>query len=94
VNEAISYKADAAYHVILQFKIVAGGSDWQLVSILLSPFGVSSLYHCKMESCVELILMSSLLNRWTRKVRLCRRLQGVAISTDLTLDNVSRIVNH
>ena len=35
-----------AYHMILQFKIVAG-SDWQLVSTdvstLLSPYGVSSL---------------------------------------------------
>ena len=48
-NETIS---GAAYHVTLQFKI-AVGSDWQLVSILLSPYGVSSLCHCKMESCVE-----------------------------------------
>ena len=76
--------------MILQFKIVAG-SDWQLVSTdvltLLSPCDVSSLYHCKME---RLILMISLLHRWTGKVLCHSEIIETAISTDLTLGQCER----
>jgi len=76
--------------VILQFKIVAG-SDWLLVSTdvstLLSPYGVSSLYHYKME---RSILM---LRRWTGKVLCHSEIIETAVLTDLTWgkDSVSRI---
>ena len=68
------------YHVIL-----LAGSDWLLVSTdvltLLSPYGVSSLYHCEME---RLILMSSLLHHWTGKVLCHSEIIETAVLTDLT----------
>ena len=57
------------------------------VSTLLSPYGVSSLYHCKME---RLILMSSLLHRWTGKVLCHSEIIETAISTDLTSGQCER----
>ena len=67
-------------------------SDWQLVSTdvstLLSPYGVSSLYYCEME---RLILLSSLLHRWTAKVLCHSEISETAILTDLTSGSMSRI---
>ena len=46
------------------------GRGWQLVSTLVSLCGVSSLYHCKMESCgeVNFSIDPSLLHHWTERV--------------------------
>ena len=53
--------------MILEAFDVIPNRGWPFVLTLVSPYGVSSLYHCKMERCVEVNFSEFIVTSLDRK---------------------------